>query len=367
MDKLNNQYEISYHQAVLLLILYRIMVGFTHLPAASILPGNQDIWITILFSTFYTILLCLPLLYLSNKFNSLNLIEYIEKIMGKTIGKIIGIFYVFFFLYATILLISIFVEILDAAIFPETPTWVTASMMLITSIYIAYKGFVAVARLGEFIIPFILVMILLFIILGYKNYDFTVLLPILKDSKFKDINIGAIDIGLRYFNILILTMITPNLKDKKDLNKIFFRSLIYSMVIASIIVIVVHSTLGIEYAKHVNFPFFTVTRMVDFGETIQGFDSLYLTSWIVGNIIKISGYLYFTTVALGQITNIDNRKYIIPISVVILIIVLLLKDNKPILAVKQPTQNIITIMAAIFIFILPLIILIVYLFRRKKL
>ncbi len=179
-----------------MIIVYRVIIAFTYLPVVNIPPGNQDIWIVLLMSIPYTILLCVPpLIYLGNRFNNFTLIEYTEKISGKIVGKIIGIYYTGFLLLFSIINVATLVEILNSALFPETPTWVTTIIMLITCVYIAYKGGLeTIARGGEVFVPFILGgVILLFIILGYNNYDFTVLLPILKDSTFKELNIGAID------------------------------------------------------------------------------------------------------------------------------------------------------------------------------
>ena len=359
--------KVSFYQVVLLIMVYRLMTGLTYLPLVNVSPSNQDMWIVSLLSIFYTIIFCWPLLYLGNKFNNLNLLAYSEKIMGKFLGKIIGIFYSVFLFLGIFLLVSILVEILDSVLFPETPTYVTASIMLITCIYISYKGFRNIARLGEMVIPFILIMIFLAIILGYRNYDFRELLPIFKDSTFKEINIGAINIGLRFSDIIILAMITPHLEKKEDLNKIFFRSLIYSIGIVTLMLVVVQTTFGIEFARHINFPLFTLTRLLELGGNIQGFDSVYIISWIMGNVIKISGYLYFTTVALEQITSRKNQGFIIPVSIMVLIMVLLIKDNRPVLAVEQPIQRIVLILSTIAILVIPSIMLIVYFFRRKSL
>ncbi len=122
--------------------------------------------------------------------------------------------------------------------------------------YIAYKGLKSIARGGEIFVPFILGVILLFIILGYNNYDFTVLLPVLKDSTFKELNIGAIDSGIKFSDIIILAMIPPYLERKEDLNKIYIKSIIYSIFIIILLVVATQAALGIEYAKHTNFPYF---------------------------------------------------------------------------------------------------------------
>ncbi len=78
--------------------------------------------------------MCSPLLYLGNKFSDYTLIEYTEKISGKIAGKVISIYYTGFLLLLSIINVATLVEILNSALFPETPTWITTIIMLITCV-----------------------------------------------------------------------------------------------------------------------------------------------------------------------------------------------------------------------------------------
>lgn len=360
--------KISSYQVILLITVYRSIIAFTYLPIINTPPANQDIWIVLLLSIPYTILLGLPILYLSNKFNDLTIIQYSEKIFGKFIGKIVGLYYTGYILLFAIILVATLVEILNSTMFPETPTWTTALIMLITCIYIAYKGLEAIARGAEIFVPFIFGVIFLFIILGYKTYDFSILLPILKDSTFKEINMGAIDRSVKFTDIMILAMLTPHLERKEDLNKNFIKSVVYSSVSIIFVALATQASLGIDYSKHTNFPFFIFTRLINLFDFIQRIEALFVVAWITGNIGKISGYIYFTTVAFSQIIKRkNNQPYIIPVAIIILIVTIIVKDRRSILGVGEPLMSIILISSGITLFIIPLITLIVYLFRRKKL
>ncbi len=358
--------NISSYQTILLITIYRIIISLTYLPVVNTPPGNQDVWIMILLSIPYTIVFCFPILFLCNKFNNLTIIEYTEKIMGKVLGKVTGFIYAMILLIFNVLTVGILVEGLNTTMFPETPTWVTASIMLITCIYVAYKGLEPIARGSEIIVPFILIVVLIFIILGYQNYDFTVLLPILADSKIKDINKGAIYTAFKFLDIIILAMITPYLSNKEDLNKIFIQSVMYSIFTVLLVVIATQASLGIEFTKRSNFPFFTFTRLVNILDFIQRIDVLYIVSWIAGNIGKIAGYLYFSALAFKQVFKKGEYKnYIIPIALITLIVVILIKDKRPILGIKGSIENIVLVMSILSIGILPIITLTIYFFRRK--
>lgn len=360
--------RITSYQTILLIIAFRIVLAFSYLPAINTPPGNQDNWIMILLSMFYTMILCFPILFLSNKFKDFTLVEYLELIFGKVLGKIIGFFYSLVFLLFAIIFVSIMVEILDAIMFPETPTWVTSFIMIITCIYVCYKGLEAIGRGAEIFVPLILAVIIIIPILGLDVLDFSVFLPILSDSSFKDINSGAIDIGIKFLDILILAMIVPYLDKREDLNKIFMKSLVYSILIIVLMIIVVQAALGIEQAKHANFPFFTFTRLINVFEIVHRIESIYVIIWIISNIAKITGYLFFSTVALSQtLKKRDNKAYIIPMAIIMFVISIIIKEKRSILAVKEPLDKISLFASLISIFIIPMIALIVYFFRRNTL
>ncbi len=112
------------------------------------------------------------------------------------------------------------------------------------------------------------------------------------------------------------------------------------------------------------FLFFTFSRLVNLLDFIQRIDVLTVITLLTGNIGKISGYLYFTTIAFTQTINKkDNRPYIIPTAIIMLIVTVLIKDRRSLLSVGgEALQEVILISSFITIFILPLITTIVYFF-----
>lgn len=366
---MKNTYEkekLSYNQVLLLIVVFRLILGLTYMPVVHVSVGNQDTWIILLLSIIYKLIFNFPLIYLSNKFNNYNLLEFADKIMGKFLGTIITVFYTIIFLLANILFATIFIEILDVALFPLTPTWFNTILAFITCAYISYKGLTGLSRFGEVVVPIIIGMTFFLVLLGIHNFDFGELLPIMSDSTFKEINIGAINSTFRFADILILIMMTPNLKNKKDLNKIFINATVFSTLMVTILIVATQLALGVEYTKHANFPFLIYTRIISIGET-YGFDSLYIGIWIIGNIMKISIYLYFTTIALEKLTKKSNKLFIIPVSILLTVITIYIKDRRPLLPLAIEINSIIRLLTILAVVAVPTIMLIVYFFRRKKL
>ena len=357
--------KIYTHQAIFLITIYRAMIPLTYAPLLKSHYANQDTWAIVLLSLPYIIIFSFPLLYLANKFPGLNLMEYTEKIMGKFIGKILGIVYGVFFIFYLSFFTGTFIEILDSALYPNTPIWVNMSILIVVIVYIVSKGSINIVRLGELLFPFILFMFLLLLVLGIENYDFDVFLPILKDSTFKQLNLGAMFHSAFGMDLLILAMLASNLEKKKDLNRVFVYSLLFSAIITILSLVAIQATLGITYTKYINFPFYNFTRLIKVGDTM-GFDLLYIIVWIIGSIFRLTGYFYTCTLAFGKVFNTRNQKTYIPLAFLTTIVVLYIKARRTIVTKIGLPQVLIITVTVIGVFAIPLIMMITYFFRRNR-
>src|SRR5699024_6235877 len=198
----------------------------------------------------YTVAMRIPLLYLANKFKDITMMEYQEKILGSFFGKFIGFLYGLYFGFNAIYILSLYSKIIGVNVLPRSQYWIIVIPAIILSIYVGSKGLIVILRSGELFAPVILVSIISLVLLGLQNADFSILLPILADSTFKEINIGAILLSFILTDIFILIMCTPFLENKKDINKIFVKVNIYSEFLSIIAIVATQAALGIEQTKH---------------------------------------------------------------------------------------------------------------------
>lgn len=365
MGKTKVKDKIYTHQAIFLITIYRSMTPLTYAPLLKSSFANQDTWFMILLSIPYTILYCLPLLYLSNKFMGMDLLEYTETITGKFVGRILETIYgIIFLLYLTFFTTS-FIEILNSALYPNTPPWVNLSILIVTVIYIVSKGAMNIARLSEILFPILFFTFFMLLILGFEDYNFQYFFPILRDSTFKQLSLGAMLNSVYYIDILILVMLTSHLEKKKDLNKVFIHSLLYTAITTLFASVAIQATLGIAYAKYINFPFYNYARLIRIGDTM-GFDLLYIITWMIGFIFRISGYFYITTVTFGKLFNVDERKTYIPITIIMIVVALYVQGKTTIVTEKIISPLFVIGVGSVGIILIPVILLITYFFRRKS-
>lgn len=362
-----NKDKISSRQAILILTMFRLTLVLSHTPALDLPPANQDIWMIVILSFFYTTLLRIPLLFFANKFKDISMMEYIELIMGKFIGKLIIIIYGLYFAAYSIYVITVQTNLAGVAILAKTPYWLLIAFVTIISIYICLKGLVMIFWTGEFILPISLVSIIFLILLGLKFVDFALLLPILSDSSFLDINKGAIMLSLILTDIFILIMSLPYLECKKDINKIFIKSSIYSSLLVIAIIIVTQGALGIEQAKHSNYPFLVYTRLIKYQSVFERIDLFFILAWLGANVGRIIIYTYLSYMVFEYLFKVKESKSLIyTICIFISMVSIYLVNTGFRISSGELLNAFLMYSTTIFIIIIPSIAMIVYFFRRKS-
>ncbi|MDR7856540.1 endospore germination permease [Tissierella sp.] len=358
--------KISTRQVIFVIIISRIANFITIMPIIHMGPANQDIWIMVLASVFYGILLIIPILFLSSRFSNLTIVGYMEKIFGKIIGKVIGILYGIFFIRTAIVFYYITIQMIRTTFMTEMAPIIIILILMAVCMYSIPKGFEVLARVGELFGPIIIVSLIIFMLLGFNNIDLTILLPVYRDSGFLSINRGAIEIAILSTDIYILAMNSPQLENKKDLIKIVIKSITYSLLIILMMIVVTQTSLGIEQAKHSNYPFLTYVRMVRTYSIFERIESAFLTTWLSAMTIRIISYLYISSAAFKEIFK--KKKINISAYAIIAVsaaITYYFADINPIWLEIAVPKLLEYIYNSIFNLGIPVIAVIVYFFRRK--
>lgn len=271
-------------------------------------PANQDIWLMII-STFYCLLFNIPLIFLAMRFSNLSIIQYMEKIFGKYIGKVLGILYGLFFIRVAIHYYYIEIQMIRTTFMDELSPIIIILVLMIVSIYEASRGLEVSVRTVEFFGPIVVASLILFIVLGFNNIDLTVLLPIYEDSTLSRINMGAIEASLIFTDPNLLSMTFPSLSNKKDVVKIVVKSKIYSQLIIILMVIATQVSLGVEQARHSNFPFLTYVRLVRTYSIFERIEAAFLVTWLIIVTTRSVSYLYISSKAFKEVVD-KKHKFI---------------------------------------------------------
>ncbi|HEY8362961.1 MAG TPA: endospore germination permease [Tissierellaceae bacterium] len=358
--------QVTSRQMMFLLLLNRIATVITVMPIIHMGPANQDIWIMMILSVFYCFLYNLPTLYLSIKFSDLTIIQYMEKIFGKIIGKALGILYGLYFIRIAIIYYFAEIQMIRTIFMDELHPLIIIVVLMLVSVYVATRGLEVSVRTVEFFAPIVIASLILFIVLGFNNIDLTVLLPIIADSTFTSLNLGAMEASLIFTDANLLSMSFPNLTNKKDVFKIVAKSKIYSQAIIILMVVASQVSLGIEQARHLNFPFLKYVRLVKTYSIFERMEAVFLTIWLIIVMTRAVSYLYISSKAFMEVYNQNNMDpfiYIIGIILTLVIFYISYINPKFELLFNRDIQGYYYYIT--FNLIIPLIAILIYLIRRK--
>ncbi|MDD4000053.1 MAG: GerAB/ArcD/ProY family transporter, partial [Bacilli bacterium] len=287
--------------------------------------------------------------------------------LGKVFGKIILIPFVLFCMFCFIACLLITKIFITLYIFPDTPAWVLILFMIVPITYAAYKGAGVISRLSNFIVPIALFAVLLFFILSLTDMDFSIFQPVLADSTFLEINQGAFFTAARYSEILIYWVFSFFLMKKSNLKKTYAVTLLIFLVSMALMVIPTVSVLGVEYAKRTWNPYYTFTRQIELFHSIERIQTLNLMAWFPCALFKLSIYAFMTSYIVANIFKAKTHKpFVIPTSAFAFAICLLPVMNKSSTIEILRSDQVFPYFILPATFGVPLIILIVFLFRKNK-
>ncbi len=363
-----NKPIITTVQLMMLAVGSALVFPYTFMPILNTPNANQDVWIVLLLAFVYILVINAPLLFLMNKFKGLTVNQIVDAIIGKILGKAAAFVFILFFMYCFIACSLITTHFMNSYLFSATPRWALMLFMVVPVCYASYKGAGTIGRLATFIVPFVMLTIIFFLLFSINDMDLSVFKPILTDSSFLDLNIGAFLTASRFSEILIFFVFSYYLGKQASINKTYGVALVFFGAFFVMILVPTVAVLGVDFAKISWNPYYVYTRQVSaftFLERLQAFNTL---AWFPATVLKLSIYIFMAARVLSLIFKAkSHKKFVIPIVAIgyIACMVPFMSNSGTIKLLSSDRVFPWVILPVIFV--LPCLLVAVYLMRRKKL
>lgn len=277
--------KISAAQAIILLFLCRMFGSITYSPSFTNTMEGSAILLADLIAVGCTLLSLIPMLILFYKNPDLRPIEESLSI-SKPFGLIVCWYLIVVMILAILDTITHFSFFMTNAIFPDTPSVIITTSLLIACVYGAYMGLEGLSRAAGIIFFFFLLSTLFIFVSAWKNIHFINLKPIIHTSS-RDILSLIIESVSHNTEYVLLLLLYPYAKGKVFSVPLgfFIASSAGILLIGTVTILI----LGDFTAKQM-FPFYTVASVVDMG-VIQRFDSIHMFLWVLVAYVRSSLYL----------------------------------------------------------------------------
>ncbi|MGB9802441.1 GerAB/ArcD/ProY family transporter [Desulfofundulus sp.] len=308
--------KISGLQVVYLLIN---VVGAT---ALVVLPGltasivERDAWIAPVLATLSGFYVIMVITALGRHFPDRTFVEYVEKLLGPWLGKVLAFFYVLFFLHINGVIVREFGELVAATIMPQTPQVAYACLIVLVCSYGVYHGLEVIARVMELVYPMMLTLFGLILILVSGHIELANLFPMFQHD-FKTIIRATLDPAAWQSEMFILGMFLPCLARPDQARR---NGMIAVAAIGSILTVnalACTAVFGVSTGRF-NFPTFELVKLAGFGTFLTHLDAIWIIIWIVGIFGKVALFHYAAVMGTVQLLKLkDHRIIITPLSILL--------------------------------------------------
>ena len=282
---MKKRFIISVSQMFAMLFISRMVVETMY---SAVMSRGNYLWDHILSagaSFILIFLLIIPIYYLFNIDNSMDILDNSYQLIGKS-AHAISLIYALYFLFTCIHTLALFKIFLSNVINPPISTEILLTTMIIAACYGAYKGVEGIARAAGIILFFIIVAIIFIGISLASDIDKINFNPFLYEGN-ESFWGGIMFMISRSSCIPAMALLLPMAKGNIKKGFFIWNLGVYLLISAAIFLMV--GSMG-DFLKTQLFPVYTAASIAKVG-TLEHLDALYLGIWAMGIFIKLSLFL----------------------------------------------------------------------------
>lgn len=318
--------KITNSAAVCVIIATILPTSTVFLPAIMFKYARQDSWISVVALTFFGFIAALIIAFLGMRFSGRTIIQYSEDIVGKVLGKVIGLVYILSFIYLNAAILREFSNMFNTAFMPETPARVFAVGIVLASAYAVRGGLEVLARTCEFVTPMSLLILVISFIMIYQEIDVMSFLPVLERG-FIPILQGTYIATIFFGEVIVMTMVIP------FLNRPFKagRSMVLAVLISGIFqLLITASMIGVFgcFSGSMEFPTLQLVRYIRVADLLDRIEPFIVLIWVAGAIVKVGVLHYCAVLGIAQWLNLkEYHALILPVGALLITLSTILWEN----------------------------------------
>lgn len=249
--------------------------------------AKNDAWIAGILST----IMFIPLIFIFSRILSLfqgkDLFDILELTLGKVLGKIIAVVYIWYAFHLGALVLRNFGEFINTVALPETPMIVPMFCLGLVCIIAVRLGTEVLGRTTTYFLPIVLFILIVVEVLAIPQLHLNYLKPILGNGFSPVLNGGFNAFTFPFAETVLFTGVFASLKTKKSPLKVYLWGGLFS---AAIIIIITLRNIGVlgNMLGSFYFPSYEAVSRISVGDFIQRIEVTVSFVFIFGVFIKSS-------------------------------------------------------------------------------
>ncbi|MFJ5761122.1 endospore germination permease [Neobacillus sp. NPDC093182] len=311
--------KITGTQLGLLLFTYIVSTIILTIPGWMVMNAKQNAWISVVPATTTGLLTLWALTTLANRYPGMSIIQYSSKIIGKWLGRFLGFYFIYFWFTSISVMIIQHTFFIKTLLLPKSPAIVGSLTLMILCGLAVYMGIEVIGRCNEFLTPLILVSLIPILILAIGEADPVLLKPFLGEGILPVLQGAVIPAGSYMNQVLILGWLLPYLNQPKKARKVSLITFFCISIFIFIIVLLTIMILGPLTGK-LTYSVLSVMQYIGIEGSFERLEAIAVAMWVLGNFVKVSVTLFILCISISQLFNIRNyRDIVAPITLLSII------------------------------------------------
>lgn len=252
------------------------------------------------------------------RFPGCDILDISEYLGGKLFKRILGLFFVVYFILSSSILLREFAEALRIVYYPITDVMFVILLFVLSIAITSRLEFGAAIKANSIIIPFILLSCLFLFASNLKSFSTSRIFPILGEGFYNTFIVGLGNIS-SFAGIGFIYFLPPLLKKPEDFKKISLWSVSISFVFLFLNVAVILFMFSYLMSENDILPLFTASQYIQIGNFFVRFEVIFLLIWMEIFASYLAIVVKFCMLIMQKITNVGSSKvFSYPFAVLIL-------------------------------------------------
>lgn len=300
--------------ALIINLVYAKAIGLTQGIMAR--EVENDIWIATLFATLQGLLIMTITVWVIRRLPKKNLLEQASMLMGKWVGKLIGVFYVVFFTGAYAAIMITFVYHLMDYFLPNFPVYVFVAVAVFVTMYATFHGLEVTGRIAIVGVYTMIALNLLLLMGSLRDFHVTQLTPVLENGVWPTIFTSRHNDTDWAMATMMTGLVLPLVKDQTTWMKASVGGILYGGIFVLMWPLLEVGVLSARETGHYVVACMQMARSAEIGWFIHRYEMIMVAFFAISLLVQLMMCLFCACISLSQTFGMkDFRPTVLPMSV----------------------------------------------------
>ncbi|WP_048600735.1 GerAB/ArcD/ProY family transporter [Rubeoparvulum massiliense] len=357
--------SINIRQLTMLIFMFTVGSSILLTPAYITTVAKQDAWLAGIITLGAGLLAVYLFMQLAIGFPNQTIVQFTRKLMGKYIGTFFSFLYLFYLYILSGLILENMGFFMVSQIIPETPIIAIYTLFLFILLLALRYGVESVARTTELFFPSYCSVLIILILFVLPEVDLENIKPVVAEGVKPIIHGSLLFFSFPFCEISAFLIFTPQVHDQKKLAYAFLYGTFFGGLVLTILIFLSIAVLGPDITARSAYPTYLLAQKVNIGNFLTRVEALIAIIWLIGLFIKLFITLHAVVIGLKQLLSLKSQKTLtFPLSFLLISFTLLMIPSQ--MYIQSVNLHYFWLFEITLGFFYPLVLWILFQFRKRS-